>query len=101
MAALECESQWGAALPILAVRALAYGTSREGRPLRPRTRHAGSAERPADARARHGGRGRAFDARTGEDDRPAGQIFGDARQGAFGRARLWRAYARSAARTWF
>ena len=52
--------------------------------MRPRSRHAGGAGRSADPRARHGGRGRTFDARAGEDDRTARQILRDARQGGSG-----------------
>ena len=46
-----------------------------GRALRSGQRHAAGACRPADHRARDGGRGRALDARAGEDDRLAGQVL--------------------------
>ncbi len=51
--------------------------------MRTRARHAGGPERSPDAGARDGGRGRAFHARPGQDDRSSRQVFGDPRQSAF------------------
>lgn len=76
------------ALPHPVAGVLACGTRREGRAVRPRARHAGGAPRSADAGARDGRRGRAFHARSREDDRASRQVFGDPRQSALGRAGL-------------
>ena len=73
-------------------RILAGSARGSRRPLRARQRHAAGPRRPANDRARNGGRGRAFHARPGEDDRIADQVLADARQGALGRAALRRAH---------
>ncbi|MGY4370355.1 crotonobetainyl-CoA:carnitine CoA-transferase CaiB-like acyl-CoA transferase [Bradyrhizobium sp. LB1.3] len=76
------------ALPHPDPGALARGAGREGRSVRTRARHAGGAQRSADAGARDGRRGRALHARSGEDHRSSRQVFGDPRQSAYGRAGL-------------
>ena len=89
------------ALQNQARRILAGGARGSRRPLRPRQRHAAGPRRPANHRARNGGRGRAFHARQRQDDWIADQVLADARQGAIGRAALRRAHQRHPGRLRF
>src|SRR5579883_1230218 len=85
-------------LPHQAGAILARCARGQGRAVRPGAGHGDGAARSADDRARDGRRGRALGAGPGKDGRAAGEVLGDAGQGAQRRAALRRGHGCRAAR---